>query len=416
MERTLKSKAHSEALVWPAADGWRLLFDGGKEELFADLQHLAAVLPAAAKIHLALPLSAVLMHRITLPSTSQEEISAMMQLQLEKLLPFPQEEVTSGFYFIERGEAASTILTLSVKNSRLEALVAPLIERGIYPCKVSVFAAHTSRMLSDEGAVSEATSSLFVYREHDCFVFAVSRAGALSHAQLIEGGDAATVVDQLPALILAAELDGVQPEFDAIYLEESCSAIRPALESLFGMAIENFRASPPAVLVDFNLVPSTWLQARNRAERVETLKKRLGQVALLYVCVLAAAVAYLFWSNARLVSIGKKLSEAQPDIDFIADVKARWAALAPAVAPEYYPIELLLQVYNCLPSPEVRLTKFTQNMEQFIVEGEAPTANQAIEFSEQLKKNAVLSRYNLEIGPPVILPNDHAQFRVFGKL
>jgi hypothetical protein len=40
----------------------------------------------------------------------------------------------------------------------------------------------------------------------------------------------------------------------------------------------------------------------------------------------------------------------------------------------------------------------------------------AIEYGEAIKKNEALKNFKIEVATPSILPNDHAQFCIFGKL
>ncbi len=53
---------------------------------------------------------------------------------------------------------------------------------------------------------------------------------------------------------------------------------------------------------------------------------------------------------------------------------------------------------------------------QFTVEGEAPSFNLAIEYAEKLRGEKELSDFRIEAGPPNILPNQQAHFRITGKL
>ena len=52
----------------------------------------------------------------------------------------------------------------------------------------------------------------------------------------------------------------------------------------------------------------------------------------------------------------------------------------------------------------------------FIVEGEAPTASMAVGYGDALKSDPGLQSFQFESGPPEILPNEHAHFRIAGKL
>lgn len=418
MERALKSQDLSSAVASPKAGGWKLCWSDGSEESYPALEQLAEALPEAINLHLALPVSAVLLHRMVLPTTEREELASMAQLQLEKTLPFGSEEITTDLSLIKQTEGASTVLSFCVRNAELESLCAPLIARGIHPRRLSVLAAD----LVSEIVSREVACALLVYAEGDGVAFAISEAGRPSYAGLTskqkdsEAGRGGLMA-QLPAAFLAAELEGVPTEFTRLYIQEACSELAPTLETFIGIKAELFaRSGSSAQPCDYNLVPSLWEEARKAKERLSKIKQRLKQAAMAYVLLILAALGFLLSGQVRLSRLEKRLVEIRPAVDSIAELKASWARFAPAVDPERFTVELLLQVYNCLPSQEVRLTKFTCNLEQLILEGEAPTAGLAIEFGEQLKKNASLGRFNLEAGPPVLLPNEHAQFRIFGKL
>jgi hypothetical protein len=72
--------------------------------------------------------------------------------------------------------------------------------------------------------------------------------------------------------------------------------------------------------------------------------------------------------------------------------------------------------FSCLPSPEVKITTFQHGPGQFRIEGEAPSANLAIDFVDRLKAQEGLSDYQIDSPPPSILPSGSARYNVFGKL
>jgi hypothetical protein len=101
----MKKDGVSRAILAPEADGWRINFPGGATQSAKTLGEAAAAVPPGAAIHLALPAHAALLERLTLPSTNREELAGMVQLQLEKTLPYPMEDVTSDFDVIKRIDA-----------------------------------------------------------------------------------------------------------------------------------------------------------------------------------------------------------------------------------------------------------------------------------------------------------------------
>ena len=92
-----------------------------------------------------------------------------------------------------------------------------------------------------------------------------------------------------------------------------------------------------------------------------------------------------------------------------------WKALAPAIDARFYPVEILLHLFESLPSPEVRITAYNQSARQISVDGEANTAALAYQFIEKIKKDPDLRAFQFDMAAPRILPNDHAQFRLEGK-
>ena len=104
-----------------------------------------------------------------------------------------------------------------------------------------------------------------------------------------------------------------------------------------------------------------------------------------------------------------------PKVAFVKQTEADWKALSPAIDPHYYPIEILLHLFESLPNPEVRITVYDQSARQISVQGEAPSAALVYQFAEKVKKHSDLQDFIFSLQTPRILPNDHAQFRMEGK-
>ena len=122
--------------------------------------------------------------------------------------------------------------------------------------------------------------------------------------------------------------------------------------------------------------------------------------------------AYLFVLKYQVRRLDKRISRDAPKTEFVQATEKRWKALSPAIDPHYYPIEVLLHLFDSLPSQDVRVTIFNQSARQISVDGEANTAALAYQFAEKVKKNPDLQTFQCELGAPRLLPNDHAQFRL----
>src|SRR6202022_4234663 len=113
--------------------------------------------------------------------------------------------------------------------------------------------------------------------------------------------------------------------------------------------------------------------------------------------------------------LGRRIAADAPQTEFVRAAEANWKALAPAIDPRYYPVEILLHLFESLPSPDVRITTYNQSARQISIDGEANSAALAYQFAEKVKKNPGLQIFKFDMAAPRILPNDHAQFRLEGK-
>jgi hypothetical protein len=163
------------------------------------------------------------------------------------------------------------------------------------------------------------------------------------------------------------------------------------------------------------LLPESWRLRRAQVIRQKEWRKRLLIGAAAYVALLSLFFAYLVVLRFQIRRLDKKISGDAPKTDFVRATDAKWKALAPAIDPHYYPIEVILHLFDSLPSADVRITVFNQSARQISVDGEANSAALAYQFADKVKKNPDLQTFQFELGAPRLLPNDHAQFRLEGK-
>ena len=259
-----------------------------------------------------------------------------------------------------------------------------------------------------------------LWREGSDLVFAVFVNRRLSFLELLASPEEALA--SIPRALMSAEMTGAPTEFRSVLLDPSLTALAEPLKALLGAPIHELPDSqspqandlPEADAVD--LIPESWRAEQARKENFRKQRNQIAIAAAAYMVLLLAALVYLGVQNGRLGALKKEAANLQPRVDAVIEQQSRWKALAPAIDQRRYVVELLFQTYQSLPAPEARITRFDLSQNQFMVEGETPNAQQAVEFGEKLKTNPELSDFRFESGQPVILANEHAQFRIFGKL
>ncbi len=399
----------------PAAHGWNVVRTSGANKESWDVRPVATLdeaiphLNGTTNVVLGLPVNAVLAQRLRLPTVEDGEFGEMVRIQVEKALPYATEEVTTDFEIIEQTAESSVVSAVAVHNQKLSELAAPLLSRGIIPSQVTVYAAQRAITHASNGR------AFIIYPENDSLVCAISEDGKLGFTRSLDGADAGQLQRDLPQLALSAELQGINTSFPVVLLDESLFELQETVQGLFVTRADLIRVETPPAATKLNLLPEGWRKRRLELVRLAEWKKRLIWAGAVYAAILLLFAAYVMFLRFQTGRLESQIARDEPTTAFIKRTETRWKALAPAIDPRYYPIEVLLNLFESLPSPDVQITTFNQSARQLSVEGEAKSAALAYQFAEKVKKNPNLQTFQFDMAAPRILPNDHAQFRLEGK-
>jgi hypothetical protein len=376
------------------------------------LENLGAAVPllnAEDEVVLGLPISIVLAQRLRLPTVDAAEFPEMVRIQIEKALPFSPEEVTTDFELIEQNETDSVVSAVAVRNQQLSELAAPLLESGFIPRQVTVYAAQRATTHAPEGR------ALLIYPEGETLVSAVTENGKVSLTRTLEGIAPAQLQTDLPQLALSAELQGITASFPTVLLDETCYELRDTVGKILESHPGLVGVEMPPAPVKLNLLPASWRERRSQLEKHGEWRRRLIWAGGTYAGLLLLSLIYFAYLRFEIGRVGSSIARDTPQTEFVRAAAANWQALGPAIDSRYYPVEVLLHLFQNLPSPAVRITAFNQSARQISVDGEADTAALAYQFADKVKKNPELQVFLFSMADPRILPNSHAQFRLEGR-
>ena len=377
--------------------------------LLRTLDEAVPLLKSDDDVVLGLPISAILAQRFRLPTVDPAEVPEMVRIQIEKALPFGPDEVTTDFELIEQDEKESVISAVAVQNNRLAEIAAPLLEHGFIPRQVTVYASQRATTHAPNGR------ALLIYPEGETLVSAVTENGKVSLTRTLEGVEPSQIKMELPQLTLSAELQGIPPSFSNVLLDETCYDLRDTVQSVWSGTAEIVGMESPPAAVKLNLLPDSWRLRRLQLVRRGQWQKRILQIGGAYAALFFLFLMYLGIMRLQVARLNRLVARDTSQTDFVRSAEANWKALAPAIDSHYYPVEILLHLFESLPSPDVRITSYNQSARQISVDGEASSAALAYQFAEKVKKNAGLQNFRFDMAAPRILPNDHAQFRLEGK-
>ena len=400
--------------IIPTAHGWNFVRSAEENGSWTvrklqTLEEAVPLLAATDDFVLGLPVSAVLAQRFRLPSTDPAEFPEMIRIQIEKLLPFAADEVTTDFELIEQNENESVVSAVAVRNQQLAEVASPLLERGYIPRQVTLYAAQRASTHAPKG------NAVLIYPEGETLVYAMTENGKLSLARAFEGGNGEQLQLELPQLRLSAELQGIDASSPNVLLDETCYEMRATVQGILASSTEIVGIELPPAPVKLNLLPESWRRRRLQLTRQAEWRKRLLWAGGAYAAFLLLLLAYLGLLHFQIGWLGRRIAHDAPETEFVRATEAKWKALAPAIDPHYSPVEILLHLFDSLPATDVQITAYNQSARQISVDGEASTAALAYQFIDKIKKNPELSGFQFDMPAPRILPNNHAQFRLEGK-
>lgn len=364
--------------------------------------------PRHLPVNVALPVRCGVFERLTLPSTDREELGSMVRLQFEKNLPYPVEETVFGSQVLSQTDTETTLMACAAHEAALSTLCAPLLEQAAPQC-LTFWAMHVA---AQAPAHSVACG---LWREEEKILFGVFENSRLGFVETLAGEH--DLRSALPGMLMRVEMSGAPVEFAEVLLDPTLAERSAALGAFFRAPVRQIlpQGSEPPAGDAVDLTPEKWRADQAHRERRLRFRRRIALAAVVYAAVLVTSLAYLGLQSSRFETLRQRAAALQPQVDAVISQQSRWKALAPAIDKRCFAVELLFQTWRCLPSTDMRITRFELARNQIVVEGEAPDAQQAILFAEKLKACPELADYRFESAPPVLLPNEHAQFRIFGK-
>jgi hypothetical protein len=406
----MKMRDAEFALLTPAAEGWHLRCGAGAPvQNLPALADASAALPPGWPVHLALPCHALVIEGLKLPATARDELAGMVRLQLEKNLPYPPDEVSSDFVIVESSASESTVVAVTAPHAALESLCAPLKASAHLPEKITPFVLHVAASCPANETI------LAVYPEQGHLVLAIVADGNLSWAHVIASTDAGRLAAELPQLLLAATMEGAATTFSRLLLAPECWALTPVLNEAFTLPIDPLPKAAPALATPMNLLPAPWRADAQRQRKMRRVRRQLKIGAAVYTLAAVLVLGYVGYLRHAAGQLEKQLVAARPKLERIQAQRARSEALASGIDPHRFTVELLYLLQRALPDDTVRITEFGQELGQWHITGEAPSAGLAIDYVARIKADKELAAYEITAGPPQLLPNEHAQFGIFGK-
>lgn len=365
----------------------------------------------------------VLMSVVELPTVDGSEIVDMVQLQVDKLSPFPGDRMASSFEVLELHETSCRVLITTVRRSVIERIGEICTKAGLVVHRMDLEVMGWWRLLCDANAVLQEGRQMTILMEQDGGVIIASWDGiplafkSIAPAEgLPEDEYAAEIAGETSALNLALDLEhGESPVSETVFVhhgpEPECIVGRLREEFGGDMQVSPLASLPPLSkglaarfieagfsttgaspglrgtksVIDF--VPTAWRTAAAASQLKRRMIAAFAAVLGAWIIGMAALSVGHGARQRRLNQAEQRMAQLQGPADEVRALQRRVNSFEQYLDRTRSVLECLLEIDGMRPS-EVKLTSFQfKKGRNALIRGESLVVDQIIDYKQQLDES-----------------------------
>lgn len=338
------------------------------------------------EVTVALRASELLMRTMDVPTTDPAEISDMVGFQIDKISPFPFDQLAVSHEILETGEDQSRILMAAAKRKRIDTIGSTFSKHATRIHSIDARVLGWLQLLQDAEQLDGGACEILVIVDGIDFILAVLHNGKpLIFRPLETDLDDMEVVDELTYEIsytlttLDAEHDLPAPDTLTFWsLETIPAALQARLKEKTGLNIKcsSLHELPPlseGILrrtispeQRIELIPAEWIEQENNRKMRRQFAIISGTIAAVWLSIL---LVFLGIFKAR----DMKLARVQADYNAIAPLalqaeqnQQKLKALKAYTDRTYSSLECLREATSLLPAGDIEFVSYNYSKEKGI--------------------------------------------------
>jgi hypothetical protein len=358
------------------------------------------------QITVGLPSNKLLLRTISLPAVSDDELSSMVQLQVDKFSPFPVESLVISHEILEKRQDTYLVLVAAVKQEIVETIGRTLVTGQLVPSRVDAAILGWWHVFRDSGVTGKgrelfllmASSAPELVVLHDGVPLVFRSLGECEGMSEDEVADEAveTVNQTLMSLELEHGLSGTcsvtvlsKGSTSTVLLKKlknacPCEVTHKSLDGLPTAPEGVARRFLEQGCAGLDLTPPAWRET----EKTKLFKKTILTAAMAVLGVWLFTIVVLFGGvyvqELRLASSKKTENELHKSAKDVVTMQNRVRMIRHYMDRSKSSLECLRQISEVQPGG-VDLTSFTYRKGEGVkISGEADSANLVYDFKNKL--------------------------------
>jgi Tfp pilus assembly protein PilN len=335
---------------------------------------------------------------LSLPSMDKREVAKMIEFWVPRCLPYPLEELSSGWAVISKNDGYSKIMLSVIQRKELERI------SGFLPVKIEQI---ESVFLDAYGLAARFTDSFPVMRINvDDFSaqIVIAKNGKLLFSRAVSldfssPGAAVGLLGEIDKSIQSYQRENIDVPINRIFLYgKAIEGLQAKIESALKIEVKAFPEQDMECLglLDLkdsalNLATSDFLSKKEDKIAWLSLKRSMGLAAVLLLLVISGAWLYIKSRKIYLKELEEKvrtISDKGSQLDQMYRVLAQ-AGSQNGRQPVL--LDLLRQLHGLLPASITLETFSYQKNKEFVLKGRADSLSDALNTVSILDKSGGFS-------------------------
>ena len=394
--------------------------------------------------HIVVPASRALLRVAVLPADDPEEIQGMVELQIDKLAPYPIEHCLVSWEVLERPEPGHVrVIMAAIPRGEAEAWEDRLddasvrIERIDIDLLVWLYHLKQARRLEPQGRKlliildAGAASIVLMEQGQPVHVGTYTQDADESLEQFVR--DLGEEI-RYTLTAIESELGRMEPDGAVLWHVGPTPPGCDELQSDLGMPLKTSSLGDlPAPVLAFgerglahqaaggapdllNLVPSDWVAEREgKAFQAKLMRTLLAAVAV-WVVLVGAAVAFFSYAEREVQALARKKAALELDVEVVKEIERDVESLRQFSDRSYSSLESLREVSVLMP-PGIVLTGMTYKKSKEVkITGRGGSNSSAYDFVGMLEKSALFVDTQVDYVKPDRGSGSAVTFRITATL
>jgi len=364
-------------------------------------------------ITVALRTSELLMRVMEFPIVEESELTDMVGFQIDKISPFPQEQLAISHEVLQQTEETSLVLMAAAKRSGIDTIGDTFEAKGIRVHGIDARVLGWMRLLEDEGHLGGGDCEILIIDDGIDFSMAVVASGVpVAFRMLDTQAGALDTGDELAGEIgytlttLDTERDMPIPSAIQFWSHDGLAAsLRTKLSEKCGIPVHHhpLTSLPPLsegiarrILADgsrIELVPREWIEHKKRKQLQRKFTLIASSIAAVWIIALLVSYSFYKVRDIRLNGVERHLAAIEPAARNALENRQKLKALKVYTDRSDSALECLREVTQLLPPGNIEFASYNYKKGKGItLRGTASSDETVYDFFEALTASKLFER------------------------